>query len=102
MHILQLRPTPARLQKWNEGAGEPNLTHRTRGWTAFLQELAPLDILKDIQPTSSQLVNRRQELLTQMYEVAEKEEDFLNDRGGKSSLSYSLIVFPLAHCSRWR
>lgn len=76
MHLLRLRPTPEDLKSWNNDMAEPNPTHVTRGWTAFLRELAPLDSVDAIDNGKPDKVKKRREYMKDLYDVAEMEEDF--------------------------
>ncbi|KAI7715358.1 hypothetical protein KC322_g2948 [Hortaea werneckii] len=76
LHLLRLRPTPEQLKAWNKDTTEPNKTHRFRGWTAFLRELAPVDSLDDVSPTDKKMVHYRRHLFKELYDVAEMEQEW--------------------------
>lgn len=76
LHLLRLRPSPEQLKAWNQDKTEPHIIHRTVGWTAFLQELAGVDIFDDLPKEDSKRTLQRQELLRQMYDVAKMEEEY--------------------------
>ncbi|KAI7285244.1 hypothetical protein KC345_g1797 [Hortaea werneckii] len=76
LHLLRLRPTPEQLKAWNKDTTEPNKTHRFRGWTAFLRELAPVDSLDDVSPTDKKMVRYRRQLFKELYDVAEMEQEW--------------------------
>ena len=76
IHLLRLRPTPAQLKVWNEDKSEPHPTHVTKGWTAFLEELAGVSIFDDLQKEDKKKTESKRELLKEMYEVARLEESF--------------------------
>ncbi|KAM0714364.1 hypothetical protein Q7P37_010151 [Cladosporium fusiforme] len=75
LHLLRLRPDPAKLKEWNEGSIEPHQTHLTKGWTEFLMELAPPSIFVELRESDDK-TQHRQKLLAQIYELASREEDF--------------------------
>ncbi|KAK5119963.1 hypothetical protein LTR85_007039 [Meristemomyces frigidus] len=76
LHLLRLRPSPKQLKTWNNEKCEPHPTHAKIGWTAFLRELAPVDSLDEIPPTTGERVGYRRRLLQDVYHVAEMEEDY--------------------------
>ncbi|KAI7530874.1 hypothetical protein KC331_g14435, partial [Hortaea werneckii] len=76
LHLLRLRPTPEQLKAWNKDTTEPSKTHRFRGWTAFLRELAPVDSLDDVSPTDKKMVHYRRQLFKELYDVAEMEQEW--------------------------
>ncbi|KAK4548530.1 hypothetical protein LTR36_009440 [Oleoguttula mirabilis] len=76
LFLLRLRPTPEKLKAWNMEKCEPHPTHVRQGWTAFLKELAPLDSLDEIAPTTGERIGQRRALLREVYTVAEMEEDY--------------------------
>ncbi|KAI7359553.1 hypothetical protein KC336_g22034, partial [Hortaea werneckii] len=76
LHLLRLRPTPEQLKAWNKDTTEPSKTHRFRGWTAFLRELAPVDSLDDVSPTDKKMVQYRRKLFKELYDVAEMEQEW--------------------------
>ena len=76
LHLLRLRPTPEQLKAWNKDTTEPSKTHRFRGWTAFLRELAPVDSLDDVSPTDKKMVHYRRKLFKELYDVAEMEQEW--------------------------
>ncbi|CAK3838193.1 Hypothetical predicted protein [Lecanosticta acicola] len=76
LHLLRLRPSPEQLKAWNKDMTEPHPIHRNVGWTAFLQELAGPEIFDDLPKEDKKRKQQRQELLHQMYQVAQMEEDF--------------------------
>ena len=71
IHLLRLRPTPEQLAKWNSNDVLYD-NHVRVGWTKFLSDAADPASLDDDAAKSA----RKQRLLTQVYEVAAKEEDF--------------------------
>lgn len=56
----------------------------TKGWTAFLKELAGVEIFEELPKEDKKRTQQKQNLMLQMYEVAELEEGFQNDEVGKS------------------
>lgn len=61
----------------NDSHSEPTKTHQLEGWTRFLQELAPLDCLDEMpEPDAKWKAEKRKQLLTELYAVAEMEEQF--------------------------
>ena len=94
MHLLRLRPTVQQLRSWNKDAVEPYKTLDTRGWTAFLRELTPASILEGLGPKvePDEKLERRQKIMDDMYDVAEKEEGFL--RGERGSCLIFFLFFP--------
>ena len=52
-------------------------------WTAFLRSLAPPSSCYDVKPFDRVAAKKRNDLLRDIYDVAEKEENFL-DGNGKS------------------
>lgn len=83
LHLLRLRPTPQQLRAWNDETTEHNKTHVSRGWTAFLEELAGPDLFDDLPREAPNRVQLRRTLLAQMYEVAALEEQFDNGEVGE-------------------
>lgn len=90
LHLLRLRPTTTQLFEWNNRDTEPNKTHATVGWTAFLKELAGPEIFDDLPREPANKVEQRRKLLNQMYEVAQMEEDLHEGARGKQK---SKVVF---------
>lgn len=81
LHLLRLRPTPAKLKEWNKSSVEPHQTHVTKGWTEFLKELAPPSCLDDAREPDGK-IEERKKLLAQIYDIAKREEDYLNGEIG--------------------
>ncbi|KAK3116603.1 hypothetical protein LTR53_002837 [Teratosphaeriaceae sp. CCFEE 6253] len=92
LHLLRLRPTPEELRVMNGENCEPHQMHKAESWTAFLREVAPWDgFLDDLDPTSAGRVEKRRQLLREIYEVAEKEEHYiLTGRGMDEQHHYEL------------
>lgn len=86
LHLLRLRPSPEQLKAWNQDKTEPHVIHRTVGWTAFLQDLAGVDIFDDLPKEDLKRTVQRQELLRQMYDVAKMEEEYQIGGIGESTL----------------
>lgn len=85
LHLLRLRPDPAQLKAWNNNDVDPNPTHVTEGWTAFLNELAGPEIFDDLPKESPEKTKTRLALMAQMYQIARMEEDY--QTGARGSLS---------------
>jgi hypothetical protein len=81
LHLLRLRPTPAQLKEWNRDCVEPHKTHVNKGWTAFLRELAPPSTVDDSREPDDK-TEERQKLLAQVYDLAEREERYLDGEIG--------------------
>lgn len=81
LHLLRLRPTPAKLKEWNNGSVEPHQTHVTKGWTEFLKELAPPSGFDEMREPDGKNEERRK-LLAQIYDIAKREEDYKNGEIG--------------------
>lgn len=81
LHLLRLRPTPAQLKEWNKDCVEPHPTHVNRGWTDFLRELAPPSAVDDLREPDDK-TEERKKLLAQVYELAEREERYLDGEIG--------------------
>ncbi|KAK6437030.1 hypothetical protein LTR95_006778 [Oleoguttula sp. CCFEE 5521] len=77
MHLLRLRPTPDQLAVWNHDNAEVRNTHRTQGWTEFLQELAGEPVVCAIGGPEDK-EGKRKELLKKLYCVAKLEQDFVD------------------------
>jgi hypothetical protein len=82
LHLLRLRPTPAQLKQWNKDCVEPHKTHVTKGWTNFLKELAPPEIVFDEKREPDDKTEERQKLLAQAYDLAYREEQYVNSEIG--------------------
>jgi len=82
LHLLRLRPTPAQLKQWNKDCAEPHQTHVTKGWTEFLKELAPPAVVFDESREPSDKTEERQKLLAQAYDLAYREEQYVNGEIG--------------------
>jgi hypothetical protein len=76
LHLLRLRPTPEDLKQWNKGCVEPHQTHVAKGWTEFLKELAPPSIFDDMREPEIKEQQERQKLLSQIYDLTKKEEEY--------------------------
>lgn len=89
LHLLRLRANPEQLKAWNAGKHEPNQTHRTQGWTAFLKELVPVDEVNNIGTDKEhpQKPVKRVEIFTALYDLAQMEEEYQKGECGKSSSS---------------
>ena len=72
------------LRVWNDEKVEPHVTHKTRGWTAFLKEAAPPSMLCEMREPNT-VMEKRQKLLEQLYEVARLEEEYLLGAIGETS-----------------
>lgn len=83
IHLLRLRPTPAQLKEWNEDKSDPHPIHLLQGWTAFLEELAGASVFDDLQKEDKRKTDSKKDLLRQLYEVASKEEAFVNGEIGR-------------------
>ena len=81
LHLLRLRPTPAQLKEWNKNCVEPHPTHVNQGWTEFLKTLAPPSTCDDPRGTDDK-TEERQKLLAQIYDLAEREERYLDGEIG--------------------
>jgi hypothetical protein len=81
LHLLRLRPTPAQLKEWNKNCVEPHPSHVNKGWTAFLKELAPPSTCDDLRDKDDKSAER-QKLLAQVYELAEREERYVDGEIG--------------------
>ncbi|KAK4569902.1 hypothetical protein LTR86_002871 [Recurvomyces mirabilis] len=84
IHILRLRPTPAKLLVMNRDKCEPLESQVFESWTAFLRSLAPLTCCNDLKPNDKSTKTKRTDLLREIYDVAEKEENFLEGSGPAS------------------
>ena len=82
IHLLRLRPEPGQLKKWNNNTIEPHQTHVDRGWTAFLQELAPPSLLCEMRETEEK-TKKRQMMVKDMYLLAEMEEQYQRNEIGE-------------------
>ena len=76
-----MRPTPAQLKEWNKNCVEPHPTHVNKGWTEFLKALAPPSTCDDPRGTDDK-TEERQKLLAQIYDLAEREERYLDGEIG--------------------
>jgi hypothetical protein len=76
LSLLRLRPNPKALKAWNKDTVEPHHTHVTRGWTQFLEELAPPSLLSEMREPEKR-TQRRQKALNDLYKVALMEQDYL-------------------------
>nr|OQO22009.1 hypothetical protein B0A51_11958 [Rachicladosporium sp. CCFEE 5018]OQO22239.1 hypothetical protein B0A51_10725 [Rachicladosporium sp. CCFEE 5018] len=77
VHLLRLRPTPDQLATWNHDNAEIRNTHRTQGWTEFLEELAGESVVCAVGGPGDK-EGKRKELLKQLYHVAKLEQDFVD------------------------
>ncbi|KAK3676344.1 hypothetical protein LTR78_003618 [Recurvomyces mirabilis] len=84
IHILRLRPTPAKLLIMNRDKCEPLENQVFESWAAFLRSLAPLTCCNDLKPNDKSTKTKRNNLLREIYDVAEKEENFLEGSGPPS------------------
>lgn len=82
LHLLRLRPKPDQLKAWNHHDVDPNPTHVSAGWTAFLNELAGAEIFDDLPKETPERTKMRQTLMSQMYTVARMEEEFFDGARG--------------------
>ncbi|KAK0803781.1 hypothetical protein LTR59_004568 [Friedmanniomyces endolithicus] len=94
LHLLRLRPTPDDLKRMNGDGFKPHSTHVSRSWTAFLRESAPPESLDELNPKDPTRVEKRRRLLTEIYEIAEMEEEYLAP-GPDWRCSYEEIKRPL-------
>lgn len=94
LHLLRLRPTPAQLKEWNKSSIEAHHTHATKGWTEFLRELAPPSIFDEARELDGDKIEERKKLLAQIYDLAKREEDYLNGEIGMyhSQCAYGIIA----------
>ncbi|KAF7189945.1 hypothetical protein HII31_08767 [Pseudocercospora fuligena] len=89
LHLLRLRPSPEKLKAWNNHDVDPNPTHVTEGWTAFLNELAGPEIFDDLPKESPERTKMRLALMKQMYDIARMEEDHsIGARDGEDMFTY--------------
>lgn len=102
LHLLRLRPTPAQLEQWNRFDTAPSKTHQLRGWTAWLKELAGPEIFDDLPREPCHRTKYRRELMAQMYEVAEMEEDYLNDAIGTCNIDCGKPGLGTDNACRWK
>lgn len=72
LHLLRFRPTPQEFVEMNKGNCRADPTHQTESWTAFLRKKTPPSCLDGLLPGKK--VEQRRELLSSIFEVAEKEE----------------------------
>lgn len=91
LHLLRLRPTPAQLKEWNKDCVEPHPTHVNRGWTDFLRELAPPSTVDDSREPDDK-TEERKKLLAQVYELAEREEKYLDGEIGLLHSEYTTAL----------
>ncbi|OQO03653.1 hypothetical protein B0A48_10318 [Cryoendolithus antarcticus] len=77
VHLLRLRPTPDQLAAWNNDSAEIRNTHRTQGWTEFLQELAGESVVCAAGGPGDK-EGKRKDLLNKLYYVAKLEQDFID------------------------
>lgn len=96
LHLLRLRPTPAQLKEWNKDCVEPHPTHVNRGWTDFLKELAPPSTVDDSREPDDK-TEERKKLLAQVYELAEREERYLDDEIGLLHSDYMIALLANHH-----
>jgi hypothetical protein len=54
----------------------------TKGWTNFLKELAPPEIVFDEKREPDDKTEERQKLLAQAYDLAYREEQYVNSEIG--------------------
>jgi len=81
LHLLRLRPTPAQLKAWNKDCIPPHPTHVNKGWTEFLMEIAPPKIFAEAR-VPDEKTEDRQRLLAQAYDLAQREERYLDGEIG--------------------
>jgi hypothetical protein len=80
---LRLRPEPKKLQEWNKGeCSKLHEIYSSGQWTKLLEELFPPRILEGIKGPKGTKQERRQELLTQLYNLSRLEEEYLQDKVG--------------------
>ncbi|KAK5135974.1 hypothetical protein LTR08_004432 [Meristemomyces frigidus] len=101
LHLLRLRPSPEQLKAWNNDTCEPHPVHVAQGWTEFLKKCAPIDSLDDIPPTAEQRVEYRRKLLSDVYEIAQMEHDYL-EHGMDHQYHYVDNEKPTAIKRTWR
>ena len=75
---------------------DPHPIHVNEGWTRFLEKCAPVDFLDEIEPKTEQRVEYRKKLLSDVYMIAQWEQDFQEFGMGESRLrSCNLPYRPL-------
>jgi len=92
LHLLRLRPTPDDLKRMNGDGFEPHSTHVFRSWTAFLRESAPPESLDELNPKDATRVEKRRRLLTEIYEIAEMEEEYLTPGPGTQCIMHDCHI----------
>lgn len=98
MHLLRLRPSPKQLSIWNNGL-EPHPIHATEGWVQFLQTLAPLSSLSDMHGETKERTQKRQQLLSVVYDLAQEDENFHNGECGMFAMILSGACATTHHVS---
>jgi hypothetical protein len=90
IHLLRLRPTPEELKSYQRNDQVENLvmTHKYEGWTAFLKKLTPKNVFDGLEPERPGMRKLQEQLLGQLFDVAEVEEDYLNDARGTTTGRY--------------
>ena len=92
IHLLCLRPLPEDVQQWNGNTAEFNNSHAYRStghWTSFLRGLTPLSLFDEVFREPQEKVERRPELVNEIFRVAELEEGYSEDANGRSTASSS-------------
>lgn len=84
MHLLRLRPTVEQLRSWNHELNEPYQMLEECGWTAFLRRLTPPSTLEGLgaKYESADKLEKRQKALNDLYDIAEKEEQYIRGEYG--------------------
>lgn len=85
LHILRLRPNVDQLVDWNQNrdADELRKTYESHGWTGLLKQMTPKTIFDGLDSDQPEKRRRRDTILTQMYDVAQMEEEYLQGLRGK-------------------
>lgn len=89
VHLLRLRPDKEKLLIWNDRNNAPHISHIANGWTSFLQEAAPPEILTDIRQNSADNAAKRIGYLKQLYRIADLEERY--EQGGVGKYNCRLL-----------
>lgn len=74
------------LVEWtgHPDAVELGKTYESEGWTNFLKQLTPKSLFDGLDSDNAEKRRRRESILTQMYDVARREEEYLKGWCGKS------------------
>ena len=67
-----------------------------KGWTEFLKELAPPSIFDDMREPEGKEQQERQRLLSQVYDLTQREEDYVNGNIG-SCIDHQAILLALTN-----